>query len=281
MVLDIRAIAVLAGNTAAAAQVSCSLLSCAQMGGQAEAEVGAARQRCNSCLCTDGTRQSVRLLQRLAAMQRRAPLPMFGQRSGKTSVAAQHSSPDSSYTSMEELSAMNSAPAAAGSSIAGNICARACAALRLHRDAAERVQRAGAAVQEVSLAAAELQLVAESLASCADELCAMGHAKWASKATATELAALQQALGASAGSDSRLQMAAIACCQRMAVMACSAVEAACHALERCMRVDNGAAGNTLSLAGCGRWHLSLQQAQSALLAVRMLHDLGLSAMLIS
>lgn len=280
--LDIQAVSALASNTAAAAHAACALLACAEMNGMATLEEENFTQPCESCQATSVTGQSVRLLQRLTAVRPCVPLSMLGQCRSAASVAAQLHAASSGHAPAPELTMLHGAFEGANSTSLKSVCARASAALNLRTDAATRVQCPGAAVQEVSLAAAELQLVAESLASCADELCTVPHAEWACKSSAAALAPLQQALGlAETGSLKAGRLIAIACSQRMAVVACSAAEASFQALELCMRTDDTRDGGALSFSSFGRWHLSLQLAQSALLAVRMSRGLGLGATHIS
>lgn len=282
MMLDIRAISALASNTAAAAHAACALLACAEMNGKADLEAAIATKPCDSCQYTDATGQSVRLLQRLAAVQPRVPLSMLGQCRSAASVAAELHAAPSSHAPEAELALLHGASGGPASSTVVGICARASAALKLRSDAAERVQRPYAVVQEISFAAAELQFVAENLASCADELCAVPRAEWAAKTAAAALSTLQQAFGlVQTGSLKAMRLIAIACSQRMAVVACSAAEASCQALELCMRTDDVGDGGALSFSSFGRWHLSLQLAQSALLAVRLSRELGLGATRIS
>eukprot|EP00892_Ulva_mutabilis_P006336 jgi/Ulvmu1/4074/UM019_0052.1 len=265
LVLDMQAIAALAGNTCAAACAACALQLCTQMCGQGGDTAA-------GCTCTVTEPASLAPLRTLASWSQPAPLPMCGQPVSASSMATQLEVVAGRPAAVLAPLTFGSVP---GRSPVAIICNRIMTGVRTHGEAAQHAAD-DTPVEEVALGAAQLQVLADSLSCCVDELCAVQRSEWESQAARQAVAELHQALWATGTrSPQEPQRAALACCQRVAVLACSMAESSCRALERCMRLDDSGSGHAMSVAGPGRWYLSHQLARGALQAVRLLRAQGL------
>lgn len=218
-------------------------------------------------------------LRTLAVWDHRTPVPMRGQ-NVSSAVMAPYCAADG-VMAVSDPSLLCSSPDLGSRTHVVNVCHRILATLRLHTGAAQRVEGDCVPEVEISVAAGELQVMADSLACMADELSAVHHAQWALQDARKAVAELWLDLfGSASNPDDDPRLIVITCCQRVALLACAVSELSCRSLDGCMRPNSLRSNSTVSITGCGRWHLSHQLACGALQAVRLFQALGLGAALI-